>query len=78
MAIYLTMRHFDVAPISRRREISTLTLGACGKTSGEIAQTLGPTKRTVDFHLDRARAKLGAETRTEAAVKAASGKLIEP
>ena len=36
------------------------------------------TKRTVDFHTDNARVKLGAETRTEAAIKAACGRLIEP
>jgi len=51
---------------------------ARGKTSAEIAQILGLTKRTVDFHTDNARGKLGAATRTEAAIKAASGKLIEP
>jgi DNA-binding NarL/FixJ family response regulator len=60
------------------REIETLTLVARGKTSGQIAETLGLTKRTIDFHLDNARMKLGAATRTEAAIKAAIGKLIEP
>jgi DNA-binding NarL/FixJ family response regulator len=60
------------------REIETLTWVARGKTSAEIAQILGLTKRTVDFHLDNARTKLGATTRTQAVVKAASGRLIEP
>src|SRR5262249_29852521 len=60
------------------REIEVLTWVARGKTSAEIAQILGLTKRTVDFHTDNARAKLGAATRTEAAIKAATGKLIEP
>src|SRR5246500_247104 len=60
------------------REVETLTWVARGKTSAEIAQILGLTKRTVDFHTDNARGKLGAATRTEAAIKAASGKLIEP
>jgi DNA-binding NarL/FixJ family response regulator len=60
------------------REIETLTWVARGKTSTEIAQMLGLAKRTVDFHLDNARTKLGAATRTEAAIKAAIGKLIEP
>ncbi len=60
------------------REVEVLTWVARGKTSAEIAQILGLTKRTVDFHTDNARAKLGASTRTEAAIKAASGKLIEP
>jgi DNA-binding NarL/FixJ family response regulator len=60
------------------REVEVLTWVARGKTSAEIAQILGLTKRTVDFHTDNARAKLGAATRTEAAIKAASGRLIEP
>src|SRR5271167_4979433 len=60
------------------REVEVLTWAARGKTSMEIAQILGLTKRTVDFHTDNARAKLGAATRTEAAIKAATGRLIEP
>jgi DNA-binding CsgD family transcriptional regulator len=36
------------------------------------------TKRTVDFHLDSARAKLGVATRTQAVVTAVTGRLIEP
>ncbi len=49
------------------REIEMLTWAARGKTSAEIADLVGITKRTVDFHLDNARGKLGAATRTEAA-----------
>jgi DNA-binding NarL/FixJ family response regulator len=60
------------------REVEVLTWVARGKTSAEIAQILDLTKRTVDFHTDNARNKLGAATRTEAAIKAASGRLIEP
>jgi DNA-binding NarL/FixJ family response regulator len=60
------------------REIAILTLVARGNTSAQIAEIIGLTKRTVDFHLDSAREKLGAATRTEAAFKAAVGKLIEP
>ena len=58
----------------------TLYAGSGGivRQKREIAQILGLTKRTVDFHTDNARGKLGAATRTEAAIKAASGKLIEP
>ncbi len=40
------------------REVETLTWVARGKTSAEIAQILGLTKRTVDFHIDNARTKL--------------------
>jgi DNA-binding response OmpR family regulator len=60
------------------REVETLTWAARGKTSAEIAQILGLSKRTVDFHIDNARVKLGAATRVEAAIKAATGRLIEP
>jgi len=60
------------------REVEVLTWVARGKTSAEIAQIVGLTKRTIDFHTDNARNKLGAATRTEAAIKAASGRLIEP
>ena len=60
------------------REVEILTWAARGKTSAEIAQIVGLTKRTVDFHIDNARAKLGAATRTEAVIKAITGRLIEP
>jgi DNA-binding NarL/FixJ family response regulator len=60
------------------REVETLTWAARGKTSSEIAQILGLSKRTVDFHIDNARTKLGAATRVEAAIKATTGRLIEP
>jgi DNA-binding NarL/FixJ family response regulator len=60
------------------RETEMLTWVARGKTSAQIADMLGLAKRTVDFHLDNARNKLGAATRTEAVIKAAFGRLIEP
>jgi DNA-binding response OmpR family regulator len=60
------------------REVEVLTWVARGKTSIEIAQIIGLTKRTIDFHIDNARAKLGAATRSEAAAKAATARLIEP
>jgi len=60
------------------REVEALTWAARGKTSAEIAEILGITKRTVDFHVDNARTKLGAPTRTAAVIKAAAGRLIEP
>ena len=44
------------------REIEALTWVARGKTSAEIADLIGLAKRTVDFHLDNARIKLGAAT----------------
>ena len=64
----------DVALSSR--EVETLTWAARGKTSAEIALIVGLSKRTVDFHIDNARAKLGVATRIEAAARAAAGRLI--
>jgi DNA-binding NarL/FixJ family response regulator len=60
------------------REAEILTWAARGKTSAQIAEILGLAKRTIDFHLDNAREKLGARTRTEAVVKAAIGRFIKP
>jgi len=60
-----------------KRETEVLAWAARGKTSVEIAQILDLTKRAVDFHADNARVKLNASTRMHAAVKAASGGLIE-
>jgi DNA-binding response OmpR family regulator len=60
------------------RERETLTWAARGKTFAEIGQILGLSRRTVEFHLDNARRKLGVSTRTQALVKAAVGQLIEP
>jgi DNA-binding NarL/FixJ family response regulator len=60
------------------RELETLTWAARGKTSAEIARILDLTKRTVDFHIDNARLKLGVATRIQAAIKATSCRLIEP
>jgi DNA-binding response OmpR family regulator len=60
------------------RERDALTWAARGKTSVEIGKILGLPKRTVDFHIDNARVKLGAATRIQAAIKAATGHLIEP
>ena len=59
------------------REIEVLTMVAHGKTSAQIARTLRMSKRTVDFHIDNARVKLDAATRTEAAIKAVAGGLIK-
>jgi DNA-binding response OmpR family regulator len=60
------------------REAEVLTWAARGKTSAQIAEMIDMQKRIVEFHLDNARAKLGASTRTEAAFKAAMGRLIKP
>jgi len=62
----------------REREIETLTWAARGKTFWEIGEILGLSKRTVEFHLENARRKLGVATRTQALIKAATGHLIQP
>ena len=58
------------------REVETLVWSARGKTSAEIATILGLSKRTVDFHIDNARNKLGVATRIEAVVKATASGII--
>ena len=60
------------------REIEVLTWAARGKTSQEISQILELSKRTVDFHMDNARDKMGVSTRIQAAIKATVGHLIDP
>jgi DNA-binding NarL/FixJ family response regulator len=60
------------------REVEVLTWAARGKTSAEIAIIIGLSKRTIDFHLDNVRIKLGAATRIEAAIKAVASRLIHP
>ena len=59
-------------------EVECLTWSARGKTSSEISQIVGTSKRNVDFHIENACRKLNVATRIQAAVKAASGRLIEP
>jgi DNA-binding response OmpR family regulator len=81
MIIRRLVTRIDVKPKAaglNDREIETLTWAARGKTSTQMAEILGLSKRTVDFYLDNARKKLGAASRTEAVIKAAFGRLIEP
>jgi DNA-binding response OmpR family regulator len=62
----------------REREVEALTWAARGKTFEEIGTILSLSKRTVEFHLENARRKLGVATRTQALIKAAAGHLIQP
>jgi DNA-binding CsgD family transcriptional regulator len=62
----------------KNREIQILTLVARGETSAEIAAYLRLSKRTIDFHLNNARIKLHAKSRTQAAVIAVVKGLIKP
>lgn len=65
------------SPLSDR-EKTVLTWAARGKTCDEIANIVGVSSRTVEFHLDNARNKLGVSTRIEAAVKATMLRIIPP
>ena len=59
------------------RELEVLTLIARGCTNGEIAERLVVSRGTVRTHVERVLAKLGATTRTDAAVRAiAEGLLV--
>jgi DNA-binding NarL/FixJ family response regulator len=60
------------------RELECLTWSGRGKTSPEIATILNLSKRTVNFHIENACRKLNVSTRTEAVVRATSGRLIDP
>ena len=60
------------------REVECLTWAARGKSSIEIAQIIATSKRNVDFHIETACRKLDVATRVQAAVKAVSGRLIDP
>jgi len=58
----------------REREI--LTLAASGKTSKEIARSVGIAKITVDMHVGIILSKMGALNRNQAIAKAIANKLI--
>lgn len=60
------------------RERECLSWAADGKTSGEIAQLLGVTEKTVNFHLTNATHKLNAVSRQHGIGKAALRGLLQP
>jgi DNA-binding CsgD family transcriptional regulator len=64
------------APLSRR-ETQCLELAAHGLTTQDIAMRLGLSERTVQFHFDGIRSKLGAANRQEAVAKAVVAGLIQ-
>lgn len=63
-------------PLSQR-ETECLRLMVIGKDDTEIATTLGIAERTVRFHLDHARAKLGARNRAHAVAMVVGERLLE-
>lgn len=71
----IAVPNFDSSVLSRR-EVQVLTRASRGAQDGEIAQALGITVRTVRFHFDNARTKLGARTRAEAIATAVNSHFI--
>lgn len=63
------------APLTQR-ELQCLSWAARGKKMQETAKVLGITTRTVVFHLENARSKLGASTVAQAVAEAAHRGLI--
>jgi DNA-binding CsgD family transcriptional regulator len=60
-----------------QRETECLRLMVIGKDDTEIATILGIAERTVRFHLDHARAKLGARNRAHAVAMVVGERLLE-
>lgn len=53
------------------REAEVLRWTVDGKTSSDVAEILGISERTVNFHINNAMAKLGATNKTAATIRAA-------
>jgi DNA-binding CsgD family transcriptional regulator len=66
----------EVAPKLSVREKDCLRWRASGKSDWEISQILSISERTVKFHLESARAKLGATNTLHAVAKAMSRGLV--
>ncbi|MDH7481176.1 MAG: helix-turn-helix transcriptional regulator [Armatimonadota bacterium] len=60
------------------REIEVLNLILEGKSSGEVAEILYLSKRTVDFHLAKIYEKLGVSNRIQALRRAAELGVLSP
>lgn len=60
------------------REVHVLSLSCRGLTDSQIAQEAGITARTVRFHFENARHKLGARNRAEALSRAIARHLLPP
>jgi LuxR family quorum sensing-dependent transcriptional regulator len=58
------------------REAQCLGQVACGHPDAEIGRQLGISARTVRFHIDSAKTKLGAATRIQAVAKALRERII--
>lgn len=58
--------HEPLAETLTSRELEILNLIFSGRASSEVASLLCVSKRTVDFHLGKAYAKLGVSNRVQA------------
>lgn len=74
----LSSRKSQLAPGLTTREREVLQWAARGKTGWEIAQILSLSTRTVTYHVENARSKLGAASRAQAVVAAMTLGLIQP
>lgn len=63
-------------PMLSDREIEVLRWTADGKTASEIAEIIGISERTVNFHINQSVAKLQANNKVNAAVRAAMRGLL--
>lgn len=59
------------------RECQVLRWVAAGKSDWAIAQILGISRKTVNFHVENAKRKLGTSTRAQAVLLAARRGLID-
>ncbi|MCT4535865.1 LuxR family transcriptional regulator [Halodesulfovibrio sp.] len=71
----LTFQETDPVPLTPRQQ-ECLTWLACGLTSHQIADKIGISYHTVKMHIDSAKERLGATTRTQAVAKALAAGLI--
>ncbi len=65
-------------PSLTAREIEVLNLILEGKSSGEVAEILYLSKRTVDFHLAKIYEKLGVSNRIQALRRATELGVLSP
>jgi DNA-binding NarL/FixJ family response regulator len=60
------------------RELQVLQLVAAGRRNRQIAEALKVSVKTVEFHLSNILGKLGAQSRTEAVVRAWQSGILRP
>lgn len=66
------------SPKFRKREKEVIELLLKGKSNKQIAQALGVSVRTVEFHLSNIYARLDVRSRTEAVLKLSENRLRKP